>query len=492
MYAVQRIYEVAQEPAPPPAMIYNLQPIPYAAFYRMVTRVSRSLAARGLKPGGVVVTWIYSLQVAWTAELALRSLGLTTVAIRDPGDLANLSGLDVVALVTLGPEGRAAALDAAAFPAAQRVALEASDWSGDGDEALAPPPTAPPGDHILLTSGTTGRFKMVLVEAAGEASNVRRAVERQQAQGRGGAGPRGMLNLLNFGLWTAAGYASPLAVWGVGATVIFHQGAEAWRSMTLPGITNATLTPAMLSQLIADAPPTIPRNDDLAISVTGGQLSFALAQQVKARLTNRLASSLGSTEAGAWATTPLDSADDVRWHRLNPARVVEVVDEAHAPLPPGQLGQVRVRLEAGFTGYLNDPEATAEFVRDGYFYPGDLGVLDGNGRLALYGRTTDVLSFMGDKVPAAPYEEALREALGLEGVCVLSEQDAAGVDQLHVVLETEAPIDEARLTQVAQANLTGFPQAHFHFISPLPRTETGKIQRFRLKQLLLQRRQAGG
>ena len=43
----------------------------------------------------------------------------------------------------------------------------------------------------------------------------------------------------------------------------------------------------------------------------------------------------------------------------------------------------------------------AEFVRDGYFYPGDLGVLDGNGRLALYGRTTDVLSFMGDKVPAA-------------------------------------------------------------------------------------------
>ena len=48
----------------------------------------------------------------------------------------------------------------------------------------------------------------------------------------------------------------------------------------------------------------------------------------------------------------------------------------------------------------------------------------------------------------------------------------------------------ALLTEAAQANLKGFPRANFHFISPLPRTETGKIQRFKLKQLLL-RRQTG-
>jgi len=107
-----------------------------------------------------------------------------------------------------------------------------------------------------------------------------------------------------------------------------------------------------------------------------------------------------------------------------------------------------------------------------------------------YGRVTDVLSIMGDKIPAAPYEQALQEALGLEGVCMLSEQDDDQEEQLHVVLETAEPIDEATLRQAAFAHLSRFPSARFHFLVPFPRNGMGKIERFKLKQRLIEQQHA--
>jgi acyl-coenzyme A synthetase/AMP-(fatty) acid ligase len=295
-----------------------------------------------------------------------------------------------------------------------------------------------------------------------------------------------MINLLNLGLWTAAGYSSPIAAWSIGGAAVFHPAAQGWRSLQLPALTNAMGTPALFSRALADAPATLSPNPRMTLVVTGAQPSRALVEKLKALITPNVVSGLGSTEGGGWATTRLDTPEDLRWHRLNPARVVEVVDEDDQPLPPGRLGQVRVKLANGFTGYVNDPETTALFFKDGFFYPGDLGVLDGEGRMALFGRVTDVVNIQGDKVPALPFEEALQDALGLEGVCVFSEAGPNGTEELHVALETAEPIDETRLREAAQAHLIGFPDAHFHFIEALPRNEAGKVQRFKLKQRLLE------
>jgi acyl-coenzyme A synthetase/AMP-(fatty) acid ligase len=250
------------------------------------------------------------------------------------------------------------------------------------------------------------------------------------------------------------------------------------------------VTPGFLHQMLTTAPPTMPRSDGLVLMVTGGPLSIGLANLVRARLTNIIVISLGSTESGGWATTFVVSDEDLRWHRLHRDRTVEVVDEDDQPLPPNRLGQVRVLLDNNFTGYLNDPDATASFVKGRYFYPGDLGVLDGKGRIALHGRVTDVLNIMGDKHPSGPYEAALQQALGLEGVCLMSEQGADREEQLHVVLETPEPIDEATLRQAAQTHLRGFPAARFHFIDRFPRNHMGKVERFKLKQRLIDQQRA--
>jgi acyl-coenzyme A synthetase/AMP-(fatty) acid ligase len=226
--------------------------------------------------------------------------------------------------------------------------------------------------------------------------------------------------------------------------------------------------------------------------VTGGALSRALADKARALLSPRIITAVGSTEGGNWAWTEVGSDEDLRWHRLNPERTVEVVDEDDEPVPIGRLGLVRVLVpEGGVNSYVADPNATDAVFRDGWFYPGDIGMLDGKGRLALSGRVTDVLNLLGDKIPAAPYEQALQEALGLEGVCMLTEQGGDRSEELHVVLETPEPLDAEVLRQAA-LTLSDLPDVHvhFHFVDKIPRNHMGKVERIKLRQQLLERKRA--
>jgi acyl-coenzyme A synthetase/AMP-(fatty) acid ligase len=483
---VQKIFEFAQLRPDDWAVVHDLEPVTYRDLHRRITAMRHKLATYDLPPG-VAVLWIHSALTSWVVNLALRSLGVTTVSIRTPAEFAGFDSLNIVAIVTSSNDGFPA-VDPSIAPGAARIAVSAADLApGDGDGVLEPPPDRRPGDHILLTSGTTGNYKMMVVDSRAHAAEIQTGIKRfLERQGDGATELRGSVNILNLGLWTAVGYNYPLGVWTIGSTVIIHQGPDDYRSFLVPGITHAMVTPAFLAEMLASAPPDFPRNDRLMLMVTGGPLSLSLANLVRSRLTNIIVTSLGSTESGGWASTLITSDEDLRWHRLLPHRTVEVVDEDGQPLPPGELGEVRVLLDNSFSGYLNDPDATASFVRGRYFYPGDLGVLDGKGRIALHGRVTDVLNIMGSKYAAGPYEAALQQALGLEGVCVMSEQGADREEQLHVVLETAEPIDEAKLTEAARAHLKGFPAARFHFVDRFPRNHMGKVERFKLKQRLLE------
>jgi acyl-CoA synthetase (AMP-forming)/AMP-acid ligase II len=138
----------------------------------------------------------------------------------------------------------------------------------------------------------------------------------------------------------------------------------------------------------------------------------------------------------------------------------------------------------GPTGYLGDVETSAKFFAEGWFYPGDLGVLDGTGRLALYGRSTDIVHIRGSKYPAEPWEREIQEALECDGVCILSGSWRSEAEQLHLFIESRGPIPSQTLTQAVRAILSGFPGVHVHVVEALPRTPTGKIRRIALAQHL--------
>jgi acyl-CoA synthetase (AMP-forming)/AMP-acid ligase II len=491
LYVVDKIYQHARDTPAAPAIIYNAKPTPYADFYRMIMAMRRSLASRGLKPGSVAALRISFLPVAWVANLALRTLGLTTVSLRTDNEFAACAGLDIGCVITFGAE-RPEPIDPDFAPGAPRIIITDADWQPGDDPGLPAPPATTAGGHILLTSATTGRYKMVLLPAETEEATREAGVMLYLSSGDQLRDDSGALcvNLFDFGLWTAGGYATPMIIWSRGGAVVFHQSADIHRPFTLPQLTHALAPPIYLVQLMKAPPGAFPRNDDLQIITVGGTPSMGLLHQVQARLTRRVATTLGSTESGSWAITPIETEEDLRWNRLHPSRVVEVVDEQDRPLPPGELGQVRVLLDNGLEGYLNDADATAQAFRGGYFYPGDLGILDGSRRLALYGRVTAVLNVLGEKRPALPVELAVEKALGVDGVCALSDEGPDLSEELHIVIETPEKISPERLRPVAERHLSQFPKVHFHFVERLPRNDMGKVQRFKLQQMLIEKRLA--
>jgi acyl-coenzyme A synthetase/AMP-(fatty) acid ligase len=223
----------------------------------------------------------------------------------------------------------------------------------------------------------------------------------------------------------------------------------------------------------------------MQLNVVSGAVTPALARETRRRLTPRILVNLSSTEGGGWARTLIETDEDLRWYRLDPTRTVQVVDDADNPLPPGELGRVRINQRAdGPDSYLGDPETSAKFFADGWFYPGDLGVLDGTGRLALYGRTTDIVHIRGGKFPAEPWERAIQEALECDGVCILSGSWRSEEEQLHLFVETRRPIPNSALADAVRATLAGFSGVHIHVVDALPRTPTGKIRRITLAQQL--------
>lgn len=98
--------------------------------------------------------------------------------------------------------------------------------------------------------------------------------------------------------------------------------------------------------------------------------------------------------------------------------VIEVIDADAVQVPPGERGIVRVRNSYMVAGYLDDPRASADAFRDGWFYPGDVALVEADGRLRIADRADHVVNIMGNKVSAFVVDQLLRTAPGvLDAIC---------------------------------------------------------------------------
>jgi acyl-coenzyme A synthetase/AMP-(fatty) acid ligase len=220
-----------------------------------------------------------------------------------------------------------------------------------------------------------------------------------------------------------------------------------------------------------------PFDPQLRVDIVAGAISQAQVDELKRRVSPRIWNRLGSTEANAIAMTLLETPEDRRWYRLLPGRRAEIVDDDDRPTPRGQIGRLRVGTEDGPGGYLNDPDATRAFFKDGFFYPGDLAVMHADGRIALEGRSTDVIVIDGVKLSPQPIEDRLQQALGVAGVCLISLPDAAGADRLCLVIERQAPLAMESVAAALARELPPHTATTVLYTPLLPRDDLGKLAR---------------
>ena len=475
-----KIYAHARRAPERIALVYNNNRMHYGQFARLIEASRRHLMSR-VHPGagGVAVLAIGSALDAWIQGLALRSLGLTTVISEDIGRL-DVPAINCVVVTEAEYRYRANIVVASAAAQLPFIRVPRAVYTS---AATAPLPDArdvmaAPGGHILRTSGTTGTYKKILIDPAAEAAIC--AVRQQVFE----VSDQSVVNLFDFGGWTGVGYQMAAATWDAGGCVVMNEGPNPHESFRYAGITHAFVTPHLLTRILAAPPRALRCDDSLRLFVSAGPLSWDMAQAAKIRLTRRVYHFIGSTEAKFFTMTPVETAEDVLWHRVLPPRVVQVVDDHDSPVPPGQVGRLRVNAFDAVASYLHNEDASREFFRDGYFYTGDLAVFRPDGRFALQGRVTDVINVRGDKVAAGPIEETLRQRLGVGAVCIFSLQHEDGGEMVHVAIESNLPVDRSRLTAALDGTLLSTVRTQFHFVDTLPRNHMGKVQRDMLRQRL--------
>lgn len=194
----------------------------------------------------------------------------------------------------------------------------------------------------------------------------------------------------------------------------------------------------------------------------------------------------GMTETGILTSNPVDGEriEGTVGYAL-PGVETRVVDDDGNPCAPSDPGGVEVRGACVFAGYWNNPEKTeAEFRADGWFRTGDLGTRSDDGRIALVGRSTDMIISGGYNVYPKEIELCLDELPGVveSAVVGLPHPDFGEAVAAFVVRDASSPGTDA-LGDALEGRLARFkhPRRYF-FVDALPRNAMGKVQKEALRK----------
>jgi acyl-CoA synthetase (AMP-forming)/AMP-acid ligase II len=162
---------------------------------------------------------------------------------------------------------------------------------------------------------------------------------------------------------------------------------------------------------------------------------------------------------------------------------IEIRNAQGQELPPEQVGELCARGPNIMLGYWRDDEATRETVVDGWLHTGDLGHRDEAGFLYIDGRAVDMIKVGSFRVSPQEVEEVLAVLPGIAELCVASTHDEllGQAVKAVIVLREGATLDERQVKAHCRAQLAAYKVPKIvEFAHELPRTSTGKIQRFKL------------
>jgi acyl-coenzyme A synthetase/AMP-(fatty) acid ligase/uncharacterized protein YjeT (DUF2065 family) len=461
------------------AVVEGEKVLSYAHFAHRIAQAIACFSSVGLRGPGTGLVVAGSFVEFWIISLAARQLGLTTTYVQKDDDLLE-EGLPGPKRVLTTPRMYGAAFashcEALGLPVIVNRDIGSAKHSVSRD--------GPYGGHVLRTSGTTGYQKKILMDPAFEAEY--HAARRDIL----GFTSDTVHHLFNFPPWTGAGYKIPVEVWGCGGTVVEHPTLPPQDALLSCRGTHAALVPTTLARLLALPDGTFPYNPDLELSIGGGAATWREIEEAKRRIGPRIYNRLSSTETSIIANTLLEQPGDQKAHHVLSSRKVEVVDDQGRLVDPGEVGRLRVDTALGPKSYMNHPDESREFFRDGYFYTGDLASIRADGRLLLHGRVNDVLNVRGHKVSTSTLEERLTAALPVSGACILSVEGSSDEEQVFVALESGSRVDPQLVASVLANGLPRGCQITIVRYDRLPRTQTGKIIRSALRARIAQDRAA--
>jgi long-chain acyl-CoA synthetase len=164
---------------------------------------------------------------------------------------------------------------------------------------------------------------------------------------------------------------------------------------------------------------------------------------------------------------------------------MQIVNEQGKEMAPGEVGEIVIRGRNVMAGYLKDPAATAEVLREGWLHTGDLGYRDAEGYFFIVGRKKEMIIRGGENIYPKEIEEVLYRHPFLQEVAVVGIPDTVWGEEVFVfvVLKEGSSLTEEEIIHYCREHLADFKcPRRVVFKKEFPKTATGKIQKHRLRE----------
>ncbi|HWY62146.1 MAG TPA: acyl-CoA synthetase [Rhizomicrobium sp.] len=499
------------------AVIHGQMRMPYAEFYRRCRKLASALSARGIRKNDTVAVMLANTPAMLEAHHGVPMAGGVLNAINTRLDAPTIafmlehggakilitdrefSGTIKDALALLKNPPLVIDYDDPEFP--QQGARLGEDYeafvqSGEADFAWMMPHDEWDAIALNYTSGTTGNPKGVVCHHRGAAlmgySNV-----------LAGEVPRHAVLLWTLPMFHCNGWCFPWTLSVVAGTHVCLRWVRAgaiYDALAEHGVTHLCGAPVVMSALlnadaserrgfpqrvtfmVAAAPP--PPAALAAMDAAGFEVVhvYGLTEVYGPAVVNEWHEEWNALDAAGRAAKK--ARQGVRYHALEALQVLD--PETMEPVAAGALGEVMFRGNLVMKGYLKNEAATRQAFAGGWFHSGDLGVMDEDGYVQLKDRSKDIIISGGENISSIEVENVLTRHPAVLFAAVVAKPDEKWGESPCAFVEKRRGhenVSEDDIIAFARENMAKFKAPRRVVFLELPKTSTGKIQKFRLREM---------
>ncbi len=501
------------------AVIYHKHRKTYAEYYERCTRLASALAKLGIKPGDVVSTLMPNIPAQAEAHFGVPACGAVLNAINTRLEA------DTVSYIFDHGEAKALLVDTQFLPLALQaielmqgpapIVIEVADTqagftasgnhteyedllaSGDADFDWIMPTDEWESLALNYTSGTTGRPKGVVYHHRGAYLMTMGTVVSWQMPLR----PR---YLTIVPLFHCNGWNHTWMMPMLGGALVCCRDINAkaiYDAIADEGVTHFGAAPIVLNMIVNAAGEDRRAFDHIVNVFTAGAPPPAATLRAIEPLGFDVMQVYGLTETFGHVTECLwqprwdDLTDDERYAikartgvlmpMMEDITSMDAESMTQVPMDGATQGEIMIRGNSVMKGYLKNPEATAEAFMGGYFHSGDIAVQHPDGYLQITDRAKDIIISGGENISSIEIEGVLMKhpAVLLCAVVAKPDEKWGEVPCAFIELKPGATADEAEIIAFTREHLAGFKCPKRVVFQELPKTSTGKIQKFELRKV---------
>ncbi len=502
-----------------PAVVYGSHRVNYADYHARCSRLASALVGAGVQSGDVVATIIPNIPAQAEAHFGVPATGaiLNTINTRLEADtigyIFDHGGAKLALVDTQFLPVAEEAIGLMDGPAPQIVEVcdqqagftptgrypEYEDFIAEGDPAFEWVMPQDEWESLALnyTSGTTGRPKGVVYHHRGAYLMTMGTV----VSWRMTLHPKFLtiVPLFHCNGWNHT-WLMPM----VGGTEVMCRDISAkniYDAIADEGVTHFGGAPIVLNTIVNAAPEDRREFDHIVEVFTAGAPPPAATLKAIEPLGFNVTQVYGLTETYGHVTECLwrddwnDLPDDERYAikartgvampMMEHITVMDPETMTQVPMDGATQGEIMIRGNCVMKGYLKNPEATEKDFRGGYFHSGDIAYQYPDGYMKIADRAKDIIISGGENVSSVEVEGALMHHPDVLLCAVVAQADDkwGEVPCAFVELKPGATADEAELIAFVRARLAGFKTPKKVVFQELPKTSTGKIQKFELRKV---------